>query len=116
MNLTNENNAIAFDCKETSLTAEVIIKETAASFGLTSDEISGNDKSHKATQARLVALFLVRKLTNLTLGEIGKEFGMCVHTNAIPLIRQAEEAVSESPELTTVVKEITSKLRVKGGL
>ena len=72
--------------------------------------IRGTQRSKHVTAARQVAMYLVRKLTNLSLPDIGKEFNRD-HSSVLYSIRQAEAAVAEGDESTkNAIQDITSNI------
>ena len=63
-------------------TPEIIIRETARYFSLSSDEIRGQNRSKQVAKARQVSMYLMRSLTNLSLQEIGAEYQDRNHATA----------------------------------
>jgi chromosomal replication initiator protein len=57
-----------------------------------------------------VAIYLIRKLTNLSLPDIGKEFGRD-HSTILYAIRKVEVALKgENPSLQNNIRDITANI------
>ena len=57
------------------ITASIIMAQTAAYFSLTIDDLCGTSRSHAFVNARQIAMYLCRELTDLSLPKIGQTFG-----------------------------------------
>ena len=95
-------------------TPEVIINETGRYYGLDVDDIRGQRRSKDTAMARQVAMYLIRKLTNLSLEDIGKEFDSRNHSTVLSSIRKVEELVKSDKEITNSVRDITSNINARG--
>jgi len=93
-------------------TTDTIIEETARYYNLSSDDLIGRDRSRDPAFARQIAMYLIRKLTNLTYKEIGKVFGRD-HSTVMNSIDRVEAKLSESDELSKVLRDITSNINEK---
>ena len=72
--------------------------------------LRGSQKSKGIAEARQVAMYLVRKLTNLSLPDIGKEFNKD-HSTVLYNIRKVEMALKKGD--TTVqnnIRDITANI------
>jgi len=85
-----------------------IIKETAKYFQLTPDDLTSNRRSQNIMAARQVAMYLVRKLTNLSLKDIGKMFGGREHSTVLESVRRTEQRLKESPDFAKEIKDVVS--------
>jgi len=64
----------------------------------------------RCSEARHVAIYLIRKLTNLSLPDIGKEFGRD-HTTVLHSIKKIELALKgENPGLQNNLRDITANI------
>ena len=98
----NEGNALP--------TPNLIINQVCKFYSMDESVIRGTQRSKHVTAARQVAMYLVRKLTNLSLPDIGKEFNRD-HSSVLYSIRQAEAAVAEGDESTkNAIQDITSNI------
>jgi len=55
------------------ITANIIMAQTAAYFSLTIDDLCGTSRSHAFVNARQIAMYLCRELTELSLPKIGPD-------------------------------------------
>ncbi len=91
-------------------TPEIIIRETARYFSLTSDEIRGQNRSKQVAKARQVSMYLMRSLTNLSLQEIGAEYQDRNHATVLASIRKVEDLVKSDPVMAGTIRDITSNI------
>ena len=63
--------------------------------------------------ARQIAMYLIRRMTNLSLKEIGKEFEGRDHTTVLHSIERIEKMVKESPETAEIIKDITANINIR---
>jgi len=92
-------------------TAEEIIRATAKCYFLAPDCIKKKCRRRDAMYARHSALYLVRKMTNLSLKEIGNIFGEPDHYVIASSLKRVKESIDVLPEVSDAVKNITSELR-----
>jgi len=60
---------------------------------------------------RMVAMYLTRKLTNMSYPEIGSRFGGKDHSTVMSAVRKIERLCAEDPAVRSVVATIESRLR-----
>ena len=90
--------------------AELIINETAAFYGLEPEDIRGPNRSKNIVLARHVAMYLMRKLTKLSLAEMGKEFNNRDHTTVMSGVARIETEAKGDPNLTEALRDITMNI------
>jgi len=95
--------------KEHAIPPMVIIEETAKHFQLTPDDLTGDNRSQSIVSARQVAIYLVRKLTNLTLRNVGEVFGRDF-SSVLSSIRRTENRLKESTDFAKEIKDIVSNI------
>ena len=61
--------------KNTQINADYIIKEVANHFNISEDEIKGKKRDKEIMIPRQIAIYICRHLTNLSLPQLGREFG-----------------------------------------
>ncbi len=91
-------------------TPDIIIRETARYYSLTSDEIRGQLRSKQIAKARQVSMYLMRSLTNLSLQEIGAEYQDRNHATVLASIRKVEDLLKIDPVMAGTVRDITSNI------
>jgi chromosomal replication initiator protein len=99
--------------KELIPTTDTIIDETAKYYMLTPDNIKGQSRTRDTAMARQIAMFLIRKLTNLSLKDIGEIFEGRDHSTVLSSIRRIETNLAESEDFSKTIRDITSNINSK---
>lgn len=94
-------------------TAAMIITEVARYFGLEEDIIKGPSRAREAVNARQAAMFLVRRMTNLSTPEIGREFGDRDHTTVLHSLEQIEKKIKNDEVFAQTIRELTININSK---
>ena len=94
-------------------TAAMIITETSRYFGIDEEVIKGPSRSREVVNARQAAMYLVRRMTNLSTPDIGREFGKRDHTTVIHSLEQIEKKMKSDPVFNQTIKEITININSK---
>jgi len=94
-------------------TTDTIIDETAKYYMLTSDNIKGQSRTRDTALARQIAMFLIRKLTNLSLKDIGEIFEGRDHSTVLSSIRRVETNIMDSENFSKIIRDITSNINSK---
>ncbi|MBR3059819.1 MAG: chromosomal replication initiator protein DnaA [Oscillospiraceae bacterium] len=97
---------------ERSYTPEYIVEKTAAFYNLSPEDILGKGKTKSIAAARQMATYLMRKLTTLTLEEIGGALNRD-HSTILHSIRKIEESVNTDADLSDTVRDITANIMNK---
>jgi chromosomal replication initiator protein len=77
-------------------TSDLIIDETAKYYSLTSEDLKGQRRTRNTALARQISMYLIRKLTNLSLKDIGDLFEGRDHTTVLSSIRRIEDNIKSS--------------------
>ena len=113
MNLENVTRAIAdmFKSEGNALpTPSLIISQVCKFYSLDETVMRGTLKNKGTTEARQIAIYLIRKLTNLSLPDIGKEFGRD-HSTILYAIRKVEASLkSGNSSLQNNIRDITANI------
>lgn len=96
---------------EAEITAERIINATAEYFGLSVEELCGPGRQSALAQARQIAMYLCRELTDLSLPKIGQEFGGRDHTTVMHAYRKIRDQMSEQRAIFDKVTELTNSIK-----
>ena len=97
---------------ERSYTPEYIVEKTAAFYSLNPEDILGKGKTKNIAAARQMATYLMRKLTTLTLEEIGAVLNRD-HSTILHSIRKIEDSVNTDAALSDTVRDITANIMNK---
>ena len=91
-------------------TPSLIISQVCKFYSVDEAALRSTQKSKGIAEPRQVAMYLVRKLTNLSFPDIGKEFGKD-HTTAMYNIKKVEAALKENnTELQNNIRDITANI------
>jgi chromosomal replication initiator protein len=88
-----------------------IMAVTAEFFGLTIDDLCGPGKTKHVAQARQIAMYLCRELTDLSLPRIGQTFGGRDHTTVMHADRKIRKEMAERRRTYDQVQELTSRIK-----
>ena len=88
--------------------AEVIIQEVGRFYGLEAAAIRGQGQNKEIANARNVAMYIIREMTQLSLAEIGQKFSGRHHTTVLNSINRVEKQMKDQPELTEIIRDITN--------
>ncbi len=97
---------------ERSYTPEYIVEKTASFYDLSPEDILGKGKTKNIAAARQMATYLMRKLTTLTLEEIGGVLNRD-HSTILHSIRKIEDSVNTDAALGDTVRDITANIMNK---
>jgi chromosomal replication initiator protein len=92
---------------------EKIKIETARYYKVKTSDIESKKRSADITLPRMVAMYLIRENTDVSLADIGKLFGGRNHATVIHAIEKMEKAITEDSQLQTAVEAIEKKTREK---
>lgn len=90
-------------------TADVIIEEVCKFYNLESPVLRGQSRSKDISLARQIAMYLIRRMTNLSLKEIGREFSRD-HSTVLSALNRIEGLVKTDPEKAEIIKDITTNV------
>ena len=91
-------------------TPGLIISQVCKFYSVEESTLRGSQKSKGIAEARQVAMYLIRKLTNLSLPDIGKEFGKD-HSTVLYNIRKVEMALKKGEAtVQNNIRDITSNI------
>ena len=90
-------------------TADVIIEEVCKFYNLEPSLLRGQSRSKDISLARQIAMYQIRRMTNLSLKEIGREFSRD-HTTVLSALNRIEGLVKTDPEKAEIIKDITTNI------
>lgn len=94
-------------------TPELIISEVCRFYSIEESVLRSTLKNKGTSEARQVAMYLIRKLTNLSLPEIAKEFGKN-HTTVLYALRRVEQELTNTANgLQDNIRDITSNINAR---
>ena len=92
-------------------TPNLIINQVCKFYNLDEAIMRGSQRTKEVAEARHVAIYLIRKLTNLSTPDIGKEFGGRDHTTVLNSIKNIESELKNSnTSLQNHIRDITANI------
>ncbi|HIT01305.1 MAG TPA: chromosomal replication initiator protein DnaA [Candidatus Enterenecus merdae] len=88
--------------------ADTIIQEVARFYELDSDALRGQSQNKEISTARNVAMYIIREMTQLSLAEIGQQFGGRHHSTVLNSINRVEKYRKNQPEFNEIIRDITN--------
>jgi chromosomal replication initiator protein len=93
------------------ITADQIMASTADYFGVSLEDLRGHSRSRVLVNARQVAMYLCRELTDLSLPRIGQAFGGRDHTTVMHADRKIRQQMAERRSLYNQIAELTNRIK-----
>jgi chromosomal replication initiator protein len=93
------------------ITADQIMAATADYFGVSLEDLKGHSRSRVLVNARQVAMYLCRELTDLSLPRIGQAFGGRDHTTVMHADRKIRQQMAERRSLYNQIAELTNRIK-----
>jgi len=93
------------------ITADQIINATAEYFTFTVEELTSKSRNRKLVNARQIAMYLLRELTEMSLPKIGQALGGRDHTTVMYAERKIRELMAERRAVFNQVTELTNKIK-----
>ena len=93
------------------ITTSLIMGQTADYFGITIDDLCSANRSRTIVNARHIAMYLCRELTDLSLPKIGREFGGRDHTTVMSADKKIRTQMAERRSTFNQVTELTSRIK-----
>ena len=100
-----------FTVRETrDITPELIVATVAGHYGLPEEDMYSKKRSREIANARQVAMYLMREMTQLSTTAVGKVFGGRDHTTVMHGCDKVEEGLKSDPKLRREVEQMKSKI------
>jgi len=94
------------------LTVEKIVDEVARTFGVSSEDIrSIKNRRANLSNARHIAIYIVRELTDLSMIQIGNEFGGRHYSTIVYTVQQVEKNMNKDSKIKETVEDIIKNIR-----
>jgi chromosomal replication initiator protein len=93
------------------ITSTTIMAQTASYFSLTIDDLCGSSRSRVLVNARQIAMYLCREMTELSLPKIGQSFGGRDHTTVMHADRKIRQLMAERRSIYNQVTELTNRIK-----
>jgi chromosomal replication initiator protein len=93
-----------------NVTIDIIQDVVAAYFNLRIEDLKSQRRTRNVAYPRQIAMYLSRKLTDMSLPKIGEEFGGRDHTTVIHAYEKISDALNRDESLQHTVNDLTKKL------
>ena len=105
---------ILTDDQPIPITVEKIIAEVANVYGVSPDDIRSNKRSSQISNARKVAIYVVREITQMPLASIGMEFGGRDHSTIVYAVNSISQSIHKDSNLKELVETLIKNIRERG--
>ncbi|MDO5721686.1 MAG: chromosomal replication initiator protein DnaA [Actinomycetaceae bacterium] len=99
------------DPEDTEITVALIMGQITDYFGVTLEQLCSADRSRVLVEARQIAMYLCRELTDLSLPKIGQAFGGRDHTTVMHAKRKISSQMKMKREVYNHVTELTNRIK-----
>ena len=111
MSAQNAIRDILNDNQPVPVTIDRIISETGRTFALSSSDIRSNKRSSAISNARQIAMYVIREITQLSMSSIGEEFGGRDHSTVVYALQQVEKNLKKNRSYRETVEDIIKNIR-----
>ena len=96
--------------KEKVISSEFIQETVGKYFNINPKDLRGSKRSNDITFPRQIAMYLCRNVANMSLPQIGKDFGKRDHTTVMHACNKIEKDIKESKETKLIVESVKNIL------
>lgn len=93
------------------ITASQVLQATAEYFDVTIEDLRSKSRSRTLVNARQIAMYLLRELTDMSLPRIGQELGDRDHTTVMYADRKIRNLMAERRPIFNQVTELTNRIK-----
>ena len=97
------------------ITIEDVLALVTARFNIKLSDLQSKRRSQSVTLPRQVGMYLSRRFTRHSLGEIGGYFGGRDHTTVLYALERVKEQIEADPKIREVVTEISAQIERASG-
>ena len=91
-------------------TPETIINVCAEALGVSIEDLKSNSRKREISQARQIAMYLMRQHTELSLPRIGEEFGGKDHTTVMYSCDKINQLVKKNGRLAQTISQLSDRI------
>ncbi|MCL2068268.1 MAG: chromosomal replication initiator protein DnaA [Oscillospiraceae bacterium] len=99
------------DSQPVPVTVERIIAEIGRTFGIPPEDIRSSKRSSNISNARQIAAYVVREITQLSTSAIGEEFGGRDHSTIVYALHEVERKIKKNAHYREIVEDILKNIR-----
>ncbi len=101
---------IVIDDRRT-ISSEMVIRSVAGYFGLKPTQLKSKNNSRRIAQPRQIAMYICKQVTDLSLPQIGRDFGGKHHTTVLHSIRKIEEMKKRDSGIASALAKLLPSFR-----
>ena len=99
------------DAGDAEITSGQVLTTTASYFDVTLEDLRSKSRTRTLTNARQIAMYLLRELTDMSLPRIGQELGGRDHTTVMHAVRKVGAQMAERRTTFNQVTDLTNKIK-----
>ena len=99
------------EAREARVTSDLVLAVAAEYYDIPPDEICSSSRSRPLVNARQMAMYLCRELTDLSLPKIGERFGGRDHSTVLYAMHKVRQHMKERQSCYQQVEELTTRIR-----
>jgi len=88
-----------------------IMSKVAERFEVSVEDLTSKSRHSRVVLPRFVAMYLTRKMTDLTTIDIGREFGDRDHSTVLNAMNNVEKMIKEDEEFKERVEDMITELK-----
>ncbi|MCM1285425.1 MAG: chromosomal replication initiator protein DnaA [Acetobacter sp.] len=92
------------------ITIQKIVEEVSRTTGVTTEDIYSKRQKSNISHARQITFYVIRKVTNMSLEEIGEEFNKH-HSTVMYSISQIEEEIKQNSKLSRQINDMINNIK-----
>jgi chromosomal replication initiator protein len=89
----------------------VIVEATSKLFGISREELLSSSRTRPLVNARQIAMYVCREITDLSYPAIARAFGKSDHTTVIHAVQKIEKLMGEKRQIYDQVNELTQLVK-----
>ncbi len=93
------------------VTAEAILAKTAELFAIPIEQLTGSSRRRNLVDARQIAMYVTRHMTDLSFPEIGRVYGNRDHTTVMHAVRKIENHMIEQKQVFDNVQRLQEQIQ-----
>ncbi len=93
---------------------DAVLKAVSENFNVAIDDLKGNSRRREISQARQIAMYLMRQHTDLSLPKIGDEFGGKDHTTVLYSCEKVEKLKDKDPQFRQTLDRLNDRINLMG--
>lgn len=111
LGLAQDTLSEILESDEKAISVEMIQKTIADYYGMRVQDLKSRNNSKSVALPRQISMYLCKKITGMSLPQIGREFGNKHHTTVLHSINKIEAARQSDRELNRLLQTFTDSFR-----